>query len=59
MFCPKCGEEMIWQHQELVCIWGEMGLSRVVEEALAARFAANAPTQSTQPAFDPQRIEAG
>ena len=34
---------------------GEMGLSRVVEEALAARFAANAPTQSTQPAFDPQR----
>ena len=54
MFCPKCGEELILQDAEVVCVRGEMALSRTVAKVLGDRFAAIAAAQSTEPPYNPQ-----
>ena len=38
LFCPKCAAAMERRGSELTCVPGEMGLSRVLEGQLLARF---------------------
>jgi hypothetical protein len=35
MFCPKCGRELERRGEELYCVAGDMGLSKVMEQRLS------------------------
>ena len=44
MFCPKCAAELVRRHGELMCIVGEMGLSKYVERVLTERYNTHTPS---------------
>lgn len=52
MFCPKCGRLLERSEGELLCSWGDMGLSRNLERMLTQRFPDDAPPQSSEPPFN-------
>ena len=41
MFCPKCAAELTRHNGELMCVAGEMVLSRSVERVLIDRYGGN------------------
>ena len=49
LFCPKCAAAMDRKASEIYCAPGEMGLSRVMEAALVARFAARLRASAPPP----------
>src|SRR5688572_3114391 len=50
MFCPKCGRPLERsEYGELLCSWGDMYMSRYLEQKLTERYADDAPPQSPEP----------
>jgi hypothetical protein len=56
MFCPKCGDELVRQGDELFCAFGEMGLAQDIERILTKRFSAHSPSPKRRE-FAPITIE--
>jgi predicted RNA-binding Zn-ribbon protein involved in translation (DUF1610 family) len=44
MYCPKCGEAMVWREGELWCVPGEMPLSKSVQTTLAEMIESAPPS---------------
>ena len=50
LFCPKCAEAMHAVNGEFTCARGEMGLSRVLRDALLRRFSSRFRAHTARPA---------